>query len=257
MKQRRRYRAHWRTTVIALLTVQLISCAQTPRVVSTDTQKINAECVVLLHGLAKSSRSMNKVEDALLASGFSTVNIDYPSREKPIDLLAQEAIPNGIAGCRAQSAERIHFVTHSMGAILVRQYLAENEFRELGRVVMLSPPNQGTVVIDRLEGFPGFARIVGPAGAQLGTNGESVPRQLGPVNFDVGIIAGDKSINLIFSRIIPGEDDSMVSIESAKIEGMSDFLILHETHLGITRSEESISQIIRFLMNGEFTDLDT
>jgi triacylglycerol lipase len=252
-------RTHWRTLIVAGLAIQLAACASAPTIDFTDARESapasRAECVVLLHGLAKSSRSMRKVEKSLLAAGYSTANIDYPSRRATVDLLANEAIPLGVAECRAQSADRIHFVTHSMGAILVRQYLAGNDIRELGRVVMLSPPNQGTVVVDRFEGFPGFAGIVGPAGAQLGTDVDSVPRQLGPVDFEVGVIAGDKSINLIFSKMIPGEDDSMVAIESTKLEGMSDFLILHETHLGITRSEQAMGQILRFLASGMFVKL--
>lgn len=254
-------RIQWLFFFVAGLSMNLTSCASAPTIDFTDSlggdPNSTAECVVLLHGLAKSSRSMRKVEMALLESGYSTFSVDYPSRKMPVDLLAAEAIPSGVNGCRAQSAGSIHFVTHSMGGILVRQYLAEQDIQQLGRVVMLSPPNQGTVVVDKLEGWPGFARIVGPAGSQLGTDEDSVPRQLPAADFEVGIITGDKSLNLIFSKMIPGEDDSLVSIEAAKIEGMSDFLVIHETHLKMPKSDEAIAQIIRFLARGAFGDLET
>jgi hypothetical protein len=214
-----------------------------------------SECVVLLHGLGRTARSMYKLEEMLLEAGFSTANIDYPSRHKPIGLLAHEAIPDGVAACRSQSAEKIHFVTHSMGGILVRYYLANSEIDELGRVVMLSPPNQGSEIVDKLDGLPGFSGAVGPAGLELGTNGQSVPLRLGPATFDVGIITGDRGINPLTSPLIPGEDDGKVSIDSAKLEGMKDFLVVNETHLAIKRSDEVISQVLHFLRSGTFISL--
>jgi triacylglycerol lipase len=248
-----------RSTII-LLSAQFLALSpltgmETKTPTFSQTRFGDSECVVLLHGLGHSARSMGKMEESLLNAGFSTANIDYPSREKPIGLLAHEAIPDGVATCRSQSAEKIHFVTHSMGGILVRYYLANSGIEELGRVVMLSPPNQGSEIVDKLDGLPGFAGAVGPAGLELGTNGHSVPLRLGPADFDVGIITGDRGINPLTSPMIPGEDDGKVSIESAKLEGMNDFLVVSETHLAIRRSEEVISQVIHFLTSGTFVRL--
>jgi triacylglycerol lipase len=245
----------WLRSTIALLSLQLLPWAPTYSIETGPLRASESECVVLLHGLARTARSLNKLEKTLLEAGYSTANIDYPSRQKPIRLLAHEAIPDGIAECHSQSANKIHFVTHSLGGILVRYYLANSGIEELGRVVMLSPPNHGSEVVDKLDGLPGFGRAVGPAGLQLGTNGESVPLRIGPANFDVGVITGGRGLNPFTSPLIPGEDDGKVSIESAKLEGMSDFLIVQETHLAIRRSDEVIEQVIHYLTSGSFARL--
>jgi pimeloyl-ACP methyl ester carboxylesterase len=209
-----------------------------------------ADCVVLLHGLARSAGSMDKMASVLIASGYDVVNVDYPSTEHTVQYLADTSIDSGLSRC-AEGAT-VHFVTHSLGGILVRQYLSRREIPGLGRVVMLGPPNQGSEVVDALGDVPGFELINGVAGTQLGTGEASVPRQLGPANFDVGIIAGTRSINLILSAIIPGSDDGKVSVENARLEGMNDFITLPVSHPFLMKDDEVIRQIIYYLRHGEF-----
>lgn len=154
-----------------------------------------SECVILLHGLARTDSSMRTMASALQQSGYRAVNMHYASTRHTVEVLAEQTINKALAECAG--AMRIHFVTHSMGGILVRQYLRNNNIERLGRVVMLGPPNQGSQVVDKLGDFPGFKLINGPAGMQLGTGQMSLPNTLGPANFDVGVIAGTRSINLI------------------------------------------------------------
>ncbi|MHB8789144.1 MAG: esterase/lipase family protein [Desulfobulbaceae bacterium] len=210
------------------------------------------ECVVLLHGLARTSDSMADMAEALQDEGYSVSNIDYPSREKPIADLAVSAVKEGVDRCREQGARRIHFVTHSLGGILVRAYLAEEAISELGRVVMLAPPNQGSRVVDEFSGVPGFELLNGPAGYQLGKDKNSVPLQLGPANFEVGIIAGDESFNPILSTAFDEPNDGKVAVEDTRLEGMKDFLVVHHSHPFIMKSEEVIRQVVFFLDNGKF-----
>ena len=210
------------------------------------------ECVILLHGLARSARSMRKMEHVLEAEGFRVRNVDYPSRKMEIEALAYSVIPQEVEQCRRQGARQIHFVTHSMGGILVRTYLQTHTIDELGRVVMLSPPNQGSEVINKLGWIPGFKFLYGPAGLQLGTETESIPMQLGPVDYPVGVITGDKSINWILSLLIPGPDDGKVSVERAQVEGMIDFLVVSYPHPVIMRSRRVIEEVVRFLRVGAF-----
>ncbi|MEO0573998.1 MAG: alpha/beta fold hydrolase [Pseudomonadota bacterium] len=212
----------------------------------------NAECVVLLHGLARTERSMRKMARALRNEGYAVANLGYPSRSATIDVLAPDAINAGLDVCRKQGATKIHFVTHSMGGILLRHFLANTAIAELGRTVMLAPPNQGSEVVDTLRGTPGFRSLNGPAGLQLGTGDEDIPRTLGAANFDVGIIAGTRSMNLVLSQFLPNPDDGKVSVESAKLDGMADFMTIPVTHPFIMKKPVVIQQTLHFLKTGAF-----
>ena len=216
-----------------------------------------SECVVLLHGLIRSSTAMNKMQRELDEAGFVTANIDYPSREYRIEELANMAIPAGLEACRSHDdVERIHFVTHSLGGILVRQYLSNNEIPELGRVVMLGPPNQGSIAADDMGGVPGFEWLNGPAGRQLGKGADSVPLKLGPANFEVGIIAGNRTIDPITSAVLDNPDDGRVSVEDTKLEGMTDFVVVEHSHAFMMRMRTPIELTIKFLRTGKFEETD-
>ena len=211
-----------------------------------------AECVVLLHGLGRLSNSMSELETKLAPAGYSVSNIKYPSRSYPIDVLALDAIGRGLAQCRSEGPGEIHFITHSLGGILLRYYLLENTISELGRVVMLGPPNQGSEIVDGLLPLPGFGFIGGPAGVALGTGEGSIIDRLGPVEFDLGIIAGSTNINPLEFLFIAGPSDSIVSIESTKVRGMNAHMVLPVTHTLMMRNNEVIEQAIHYLKTGSF-----
>ncbi len=179
-------------------------------------------------------------------------NKGYASRSKTIETLSSDTIPEAVKYCRDRGATKIHFVAHSMGGILVRYYLKENRIPELGRVVMLSPPNGGSEVVDKLGWTFMFKWLNGPAGQQLGTGKNSIPKQLGAVDFDLGIITGDRSVNLILSCLIPGPDDGKVSVENAKVKGMKDFIVIHGSHPFIMKNKEAMSQVVSYLKTGQF-----
>jgi triacylglycerol lipase len=210
------------------------------------------EQVILLHGLCRTSRSMVKMESALTEAGYKVSNVNYPSRTASIQKLADDSIGKAVANCQEDGATKIGFVTHSLGGILVRSYLTRHSIPQLGRVVMLAPPNQGGEIVDKLGGLFLFKWINGPAGNELGTDTNSTPNKLGPVNFAAGIIAGDRSINWINSLLIGGSDDGKVSVERTKLAGMSDHIVIHTTHPFIMRNREVIRQTIQFLRTGNF-----
>lgn len=235
---------------LVILTLLCSSCTIGEKSIS-NLKKLD-QCVILLHGLARTSDSMEEMQSSLLENGFFVVNVDYPSREYNIEHLASTVISENINRCNEKVKGQVHFVTHSLGGILVRYYLAHNKLDHLGRVVMLSPPNQGSEVVDKLKDMPGFYFLNGPAGVQLGTGSESVPVSLPPVDYEVGVITGDETINFILSMLIPGRDDGKVSIERAKVEGMADFLLVHDSHPFIMQDEVTIYQTIYFLKSGRF-----
>jgi len=218
--------------------------------VAFSAERLDGECVVLLHGLLRSGNSMNKIEKTLGEAGYRVSNISYDSTNEELADLAGDTLPRAVEACG--DSDTIHVVTHSMGGILLRQYLETSEISNLGRVVMLGPPNQGSEVIDRYRDFPGFKWVSGPAGLQLGTGEASVPRALGPATFDLGVVAGTKSINPILSTMIPDADDGKVSVESTRVDGMNDHLEMPVSHMFMMRDREVIEQVIHYLENGYF-----
>lgn len=233
----------------------LSSCSSSgvyTRIPSIKTE--NVECVVLLHGLGRTHRSMLKIEEKLSGAGYITVNLDYPSRSKTIESVAAENVPLALAQCLSNHSETIHFVSHSMGGIIVRKAMKDNKPNTLGRVVMLGPPNQGSLAVDSLKDRWYYKWINGPAGQQLSTSQDSMPNQLGAVDYPVGIIAGDKPAFFDF-WLLPffrGKSDGKVSVGRTKVEGMNDFLVVHESHSFIMDSEYVQAETINFLKNGMF-----
>lgn len=213
----------------------------------------NGEAVILLHGLARTSRSMDRMCRALRHEGYRVLSVDYPSTDKPIAALAEEHVGPAVAECRRTGAHRIHFVTHSLGGILVREYLARHAMPDVGRIVMLGPPNAGSEVVDRLGRIPAFAWINGPAGLELGTGPASVPLRLPDAPAEVGIVAGTRTINLYLSTLIPGPDDGKVSPERTKLAGMKDFATVPVAHPFLMRDPVVIDMTLEFLRSGRFS----
>jgi len=238
-----------RTPGLLLTTWLLLAVAG----LSQAADRRRQECVIVLHGLGRTAYSMSAVEDALVAAGYCVWNRSYPSRTADIEWLAATAVSDGLAYCESQQATRIHFVTHSLGGILVRQYLQDNHIENLGRIVMLSPPNQGSEVADLLKDNAVFRFATGPAGQQLGTGTDSVPLKLEPIPGEIGIIAGSSSSDPWFSPAIPGEDDGKVSVERTRLVEMRDFLVVDSGHTFIMRDQTVIAQIIAFLQHGKFS----
>ena len=213
---------------------------------------VSADCVILLHGLARTAKSMVVLKNAFLEHGYRVANINYPSRKKTIEELADKAIDKGLAECDIHSGEKVHIVTHSMGAILVRYYLSRHKIPELGRVVMLAPPNKGSELVDKLSWVPGIRLLNGPAFTELGTKPGGFIDRLGPADYPLGIIAGTRTVDPVLSLFLPNPDDGKVSVASTKLEGMTDFITVPASHTFIIRNKQAVQQAVIFIETGKF-----
>ena len=209
------------------------------------------ESVILLHGLGDVKLSMLKLESALKNEGYMTKNIGYSSTGETIESLAGKELTEIVERYKKIGIEKIHFVTHSMGGLIVRYYLQEHNIPVGSRIVMLSPPNHGSEVADHFQESKFYKLIVGDIGQELATD-SNILSKLKPIIPEVGIIAGNKSSNPYFSRIIPGEDDGRVAVDNTKLTEMKDFMVVPSTHLTIKYNDEVIKQTVFFLKNGKF-----
>jgi pimeloyl-ACP methyl ester carboxylesterase len=202
--------------------------------------------VVLLHGLGRSPRTFRWAERRLRRAGFSTTNIGYPSRRAPI-----EALADAVAERLPADARPLHFLTHSLGGIVLRCLVQRRRPQHLGRVVMLGPPNGGSQLAARLKPRWYYRLVMGPAGQQIGTDADSIPRRLGPVDFPLGVIAGNRSLDP-FRFLIGGESDGKISVEETRVEGMTDWWCLPRGHGFLLFDARVIDQAVHFFRHGRF-----
>lgn len=195
---------------------------------------------------------MSSLAAFLQQQGYVVVNVGYPSRRHPVETLAELCIPPAVAELRRARVDTVDFVTYSMGGILLRSYLAANPLPELGRVVMLSPPNQGSELVDYFRRFWWFRWFFGPAGCQLGTAATDLPLQLGPLDATVGILTGNRPFPGLYSRFFPGPHDGKVSVARAQLPEMTDFMTLPYGHAFIINHRSVWEQVAAFLEHGEF-----
>lgn len=209
------------------------------------------DCVVVLHGLGRTNHSMSRLASSLTAHGYAVVNENYPSRKKAVAELV-DAVAVGVGKCRALNATHIHFLTHSLGGILVRAYFQHNVVPEARRVVMLAPPNHGSEIADAYSRKWWYRLFTGPAGQELGTGPQGIAFTLEEIPLEVGVIAGTKSIDPWFARVMPEPNDGKVSVESARLQEMRDFLVVPYTHTFMSGRKLVATQVLSFLDDGRF-----
>lgn len=209
------------------------------------------ETVILIHGLIRKSRSMAPMAKALGHAGYRILNLEYPSTDLSIEELS-EVYLRPLVDRALQYNGPIHFVTHSMGGIIVRFHFSRHGIQRPGRVVMLAPPNGGSELVDVFKKNFIFKKILGPAGQQLSTADEALPQRLGPAEFELGVIAGNLSFNPLSPWLLDDFDDGKVAVRRTMVAGMRDMLVVPCNHTFIMRSPKVIRQTLNFLQSGKF-----
>ena len=207
-----------------------------------------ADCLVVIHGLLRTERNTARLARQF-DSEYDVLNFGYNSRQ-PIDVLATELAGAVDRHC-ADDDRTVHFAAHSMGGIVVRRFLEMNRPDNLGRVVLLGPPNSGSELVDRLPQRP-MRWIAGESALMLGTEPDSAPNALAAVDFELGVIAGGRSIKPIASRLIPGDDDGLVAVERTRVDGMRDHIVMAVHHQELVKSPAVAAQVAHFIANGTF-----
>ncbi|MBV1929047.1 MAG: alpha/beta fold hydrolase [Gammaproteobacteria bacterium] len=219
---------------------------------STPTaSSAQGDYVVLLHGIGRNAASMNKMEKFFTKQGYNVLNIDYPSTEKSLEDLTDH-VAKHVDKFNLDKTRKIHFVGYSMGGLLVRAVLNKHRPPNLGRAVLVAAPNQGSEIADLIKDNWFYKKLYGPAGQQLTTNQNNIEKLLGDIDYSVGVIAGDRSIDPVSYLIIPGENDGKVAVDRTKTKGMADHIIIHATHTFIMNNAEALTQAVNFLKNGAF-----
>jgi pimeloyl-ACP methyl ester carboxylesterase len=216
------------------------------------TPEAGADQVVLLHGLGRTEAAMLLLENELAGAGFDVHNIGYPSWDESPDELI-ERVSEEIDDCCLDNGRRLNFVGHSLGGLLIRAYLQDTTPDNLARVVLLGTPNRGSELADQSEGLAGnVLAIAGPTAQMLGTGPDGFAASLEPPDYPVGVIAGTRDSG-VTNQWLPLPNDGMVSLESARLSGMTDFLELAVTHWGLRNDAEAARQTIHFLEHGSFS----
>jgi triacylglycerol lipase len=257
-----------------------------PALLAVETAPVsNPELVVVLHGMGRTRWSMARLAGALGREGYRVVNVSYPSR-RAVESLAAEWLPAQLAAAHAGAAPRVHFVTHSLGGIVVRAWLREAGAPEnLGRVVMLAPPNAGSEIAERLGPWAPYRWFTGANGARLGTGATALPQTLGawpargadkrrsetgatspqtldawpaggvasaPGAGELGVIAGDRSLNPLLAALLPRPNDGKVTVAATHLAGETAHVTLPYSHTWLAWRSVTIARVKSFLRTGRF-----
>jgi len=209
------------------------------------------QMVVLIHGIMDRPFIMWHIQNRLLKEGYAVLNFDYASTKEVMDTVVQkleQAIRPQIG-----NMDQIHFVTHSLGGLIIRAYLMRYSADNFGRLVMIAPPNKGSVLAERLEDFPVYEWLSGPAGQKLGKDANDYGAQYPPPSIPFGIIAGGLGNEQGFNPLIPGDDDGTVGVSETQLSTADDFILITGLHTTLLWQPSVSDQLVHFIKQGQFS----
>jgi pimeloyl-ACP methyl ester carboxylesterase len=207
------------------------------------------ETIVLLHGIFRTHRSLSGLAKYLRKAGYEVINVGYPSTKFPLETLADH-IHEKIAP--HAKTNKLHFAGYSMGGLLIRAYLKKYPPANLGRIVMIAVPNQGSEIADFVKNWRFYKKFYGPAGQQLTTDQSGFQHLLTEPETEIGIISGSRSLDPLGSWIIGKENDGKVSIESSKLANHTDHIVIKCDHTFFPNSRKMWKQTLTFMQQGKF-----
>ncbi len=247
-------RRFWITVLFGILVLISFNLFAVPPKQSTPNSQseisTSDEIVILLHGALKSSYSMHRIDKAFQKEGYQTFNWNYDSND--VTVVRNAALLDSIIRTKKYDHLKMNFVTHSMGALIVRYYLEKYQPKHLGRLVMIAPPNQGSRLATRLQDFPPFKWVYRKTVHYLVTGEDAFAPNAGIPQCEFGIIAGGTGDKYGFTWYLPGDDDGTISVDQTHLQGASDFIVLHHIHSVLPLEEDTIEQTVYFIENGRF-----
>ena len=203
--------------------------------------------VVLVHGLARTSLSMAYLAKFLRDHGYKTHNFGYPSRKQDITSHAIEL--DEFLEKRITPGTPLHFVTHSLGSLVLRKYLSSHGDRYIYKnAVMLGPPNQGSQFARAVRPVYPVAKFLGPAFLEIC----DLELENSSDKIHIGIIAGGTTGKIGLSPLIRGDNDGVVRVSETELEGSHETLIVRGLHSFLMYYPSVLKQITCFLEKGNF-----
>ena len=208
--------------------------------------------VVLVHGLDWFRDTLEPTAEFLTRQGYETINVRYPSRKVEDPQEAARWVRQVIAEQCQDRSRQVHLVAHSMGALVVREYLAAGKPERLGRVVLLAAPNHGTPLADPLKWKP-LAKMIAPAVGVSCCQNRTGSKLPATADYAPGILMGNRSGWFPFlSPFIKGPDDGVVAVASGRLDGMADFRVLSTSHTRMPANAGAQQEVLSFLRAGHF-----
>ena len=223
-----------------------------------NLKPMRGKAVVLVHGLAAPGCWMDVLGTYLRTQGkYKVFNVEYASTR---ECMADHARSLANVIRSLEGIDQIDLVGYSMGNVVIRRYLAGYKSRSGGwqadprihRIVMIAPPNHGSITAKRLSWNCLFKAVMGTPAVQLGADWEELVDHLATPSGEFGIIAGGTGTSLGFCVELPGDDDGRISVSSTRLAGATDFTVVPTVHELIAHDPRVLGRTLRFLQKGYF-----
>jgi pimeloyl-ACP methyl ester carboxylesterase len=236
--------------ILMLMTV-LFAAAAVPIYAEVDGNDHSRELVVLVHGFGRTGYNMGFLKNYFVEQGYAVWAPTLPTAFRSVDACAGILAKKLADRDSIEAYERVHFVGHSMGGLIIRRYLADHDLPNMGKCVLIGSPNGGTPLGAIARKWLPPLTWISPAYQSFQPGGVPITHPMHNPPPDFGAIAGDGG-GLLLGRLIDTVNDGRVPVDSVPFPGMTAFILLHYHHDEIHHKKETADLIARFLETGLF-----